>query len=544
MSRWFSIGWRFFIGAWALNVAALAQAAAMAGRVVDSSGKAVEGAEVRVWQHVLSAERKFLNELVMLDGAESIRTDAHGRFQTPDALSRHAFVRIVVEAEGILAARGGWIEIGEEAVIAAPDIVARRLVEVSGRVIDRQGRPVAAATVSNAGDGHRRVEALTDAAGRFRLRGVPEGDVFLFAEKPGHRFTGILWQNGEGEPCLTLSSIAERVEPLRTLAPLLSRAEEVALGRRLLEPYLTEVQESGTDAQKRDAIGALAGIDPVAAFERADAMSIQEQSHRDLAQSYVAEACIRSGALSPGDVQSIIEATENEVSVVYQYVVAAAQLDDGDRQRRLAWLDQASIHARRIREPAERVRALAWVADGLFAASDSKAANLIVAEVEPTALELLDAGAPAMRARGWIALALAHEHPRRAVEWLERIKDDSHYQETGGKLAICLLPDQPDLAEEVWERAVERSRHQSVAMHPWWRYRQVSDVCYLMAGVDCQRALDLARRGANVALRVRGVAAVAGRSTKPTRPLPASCSPRSCARICRKGRPRITSGIS
>jgi hypothetical protein len=418
-------------------------------------------------------------------------------------------MRIVVEAEGIVAARGGWIEIGDEPVIAAPDVVVRRLVELSGRVIDRQGQPVVAATVSNSGDGHRRVAAATDAAGRFRLQGVAEGDIFLFAEKSGHRFTGILWQSAEGEPSLTLSSVAEHVEPLRTLAPLLSRAEEVALAGRLLDPYLAEVREAGTDKQKCDAIEALAGIDPIAAFDIVDALNIREATYRDFARIWVAEAYVRSAALSLDDAQSVIEATENEVSVVHQYMLTVARLDDDDRRRRLAWLDQASIHARSIRESAERVRALAWVADGLFAAGDSKAANSIVAELEPTALEVLDSGASSTRAREGIALALVHEHPRRALEWLERIKDDFHYQETAGKLATALLPDQPDLAEEVWERAIERGRQRPNAMHPWWRYRPVSDVCYLMAGVDRQRALDLARRGDNAALRIRGLAAVA-----------------------------------
>ena len=40
MARWFSIGWRFFICACAINAAALAQAASLAGGVADSSGKA------------------------------------------------------------------------------------------------------------------------------------------------------------------------------------------------------------------------------------------------------------------------------------------------------------------------------------------------------------------------------------------------------------------------------------------------------------------------------------------------------------------------
>lgn len=96
---------------------------------------------------------------------------------------------VVVEAEGMLAGRSGWIEIGKDSTLAAPAIVLKRLTAVRGKVVDRAGRPVAGVSVFNSGDGHERVEAMTGPGGKFLLNSVPEGAVFLFAEKPGYRFT-------------------------------------------------------------------------------------------------------------------------------------------------------------------------------------------------------------------------------------------------------------------------------------------------------------------------------------------------------------------
>ena len=62
---------------------------------------------------------------------------------------------------------------------------------MAGRVVDREGQPVAGATVFQSGDSPARTEAETGADGRFALNGVVARPTFLFARKPGYRFVGL-----------------------------------------------------------------------------------------------------------------------------------------------------------------------------------------------------------------------------------------------------------------------------------------------------------------------------------------------------------------
>src|SRR5262249_41191472 len=62
---------------------------------------------------------------------------------------------------------------------------------IAGRVVGRDGEPVAGATVFQSGDSPKLTEAATDTDGRFRLSGVAAVPTFLFAKKPGYRFAGI-----------------------------------------------------------------------------------------------------------------------------------------------------------------------------------------------------------------------------------------------------------------------------------------------------------------------------------------------------------------
>lgn len=192
------------------------EAAAIKGRVVDSAGKPIAGAEVRVWQKLPARDgQRISDQQAGFDGRDVMVTDDDGRFATPDVLVEEAFARIVVEAGGMLAGRSGWIEIGKDAkqsTIAAPDIVLKRLTAVAGKVVDRQGQPIAGVTVFNSGDGNERLEAVTGQNGEFLLGGVPEGPVFLFAEKPGYRFKGLHLPASKREAAFTLSRVDEAVE--------------------------------------------------------------------------------------------------------------------------------------------------------------------------------------------------------------------------------------------------------------------------------------------------------------------------------------------
>ena len=60
-------------------------------------------------------------------------------------------------------------------------MIQRPLRTISGRVVDRQGKPVAGIEVFQSGDGPERTSTKTDADGRFTLGGFRQGPVFLFA---------------------------------------------------------------------------------------------------------------------------------------------------------------------------------------------------------------------------------------------------------------------------------------------------------------------------------------------------------------------------
>src|SRR5262249_23516241 len=126
---------------------------------------------------------------VHLAGDAVIRTDAAGRFQTPRQFEPDGDYRVVVEAENFQGERSGWLTVGDARPLAFPDLTLQRLRVVQGRVLDPQGKPVAEARVSFAGE-RRRAAAATDAAGRFRLPDVADGPGFLFVEKTGFRFHG------------------------------------------------------------------------------------------------------------------------------------------------------------------------------------------------------------------------------------------------------------------------------------------------------------------------------------------------------------------
>lgn len=477
-----------------------AEAAVIRGRAVDSAGHPIAGAEVRIWQKLPGGDGRAENRAVIFDGDDVLVTDDEGRFTSPEVLVEEAFTRVVAEADGTLAVRSGWIEVGDRPTDAG-EIVLKRLRTVVGRVTDRQMRPVADATVFDSGDGHRRVETKTDDTGNFRLPGVPEGDLFLFAEKPGFRFTG-LHVSATDEAAFTLATVDEPVEPIGTLLPLVCDEEERGLARRATDAWLDEAAQAGTDAY--EPLAALAKIDPVEACNRAGTMQFSNDRQRSRAQSAVVGNCIKRRALAWDELRTLIESTPGSKSGMY--LAAVRQMDDSDVARRREWVAEALVCARRIEQPAARAAAFLEAAQGLFDAGDRERAAEIESEAE-TIVQKLPYSEASRFAFFWFARTLAKRDPDRALAWLEKIKDHN-YVHDGAVIAVRLLPEHPDAAAEVWKRTgdrLERERPVQLAS----RSGQMADFCYRMAIADPKRAERIAREEKVPPLRVRGLAAAA-----------------------------------
>lgn len=495
-----------------LSLAGGIEAAALKGRVVDSTGKPLAGAEVRVWQKLPARDgQRISDQQTTFDGRDVMVTDDDGRFATPNVLVGEAFARIVVEAGGMLAGRSGWIEIGKDAkraTIAAPDIVLKRLTAVVGKVVDRQGQPIAGVIVFNSGDGNERADAVTGQNGEFLLGGVPDGPVFLFAEKPGYRFTGLHLPSSERNALFTLFRVDEAVEAVATLPPMLSDDEQTALARKLLDGWLEKAKESGSGGFA--ALCSLAEIDPLDAYNRAREMEIPRARLRRFLELVILSKCVeRRDLVSWDELRTLIESSEDPSWHSSAFVWAAQRMDISEDMRRREWLAQGLLHARRINDPAERAQSLVVVAAGLFDVGDGQQANEVMSEAEKLAEQLPEFDRESQQTFRMLALNLAKHDPDRAMAWLEKIKSDYSYINDGGDLAVKLLPEHPAAAEETWDRTTKRLDGDWQRCHMGERGLQLANLCYRLAGSDRQRAERIARDTQVQPLRVRGLAAVA-----------------------------------
>ncbi len=178
----------------------------------------------------------------------AVRTAANGSFQTPPLLQAGSTYRVVVRAAGFATAISDWITLRGESN-AMPPLTVRALRTVAGRVVDRQGRPIASVQVFQPGNGP---SATTDEAGRFQLGAVQSGRSILLARREGLRFGGALIDDKNPGPVeLTLSRPDE--PPDRTIATLpgpIPQEESLRLARRVLGPYLKQVVVKGNDPAK------------------------------------------------------------------------------------------------------------------------------------------------------------------------------------------------------------------------------------------------------------------------------------------------------
>ena len=239
------------------------------GRVVDGSGQPVRGQPVEVWfRGELGVPRcEIMPNRVEFQGGPP-RTAADGSFQTPNNLFVGTPYRVVVRGPGLEPVLSHWITIGKEPQ-TLPPIVVRPLRSITGRVVDRQGRPVAGVEVFQSGDGPVRTTTKTDSDGRFSLGGFRQDTVFLFVRGENLRFHGQLVRAEESDFTIRLTRLSERpVRRMRMLPEPIPLEESRALARRLIEPYWKAAVAKDSDYAKRVALQALATADPAAMLER------------------------------------------------------------------------------------------------------------------------------------------------------------------------------------------------------------------------------------------------------------------------------------
>jgi hypothetical protein len=470
------------------------------GRVLDSAGRPIAGAEIRFWRRA----RPTGGTPVKFDDKEALLADGKGHFETPNIFDVNTPVRVTAQAVGMLAGRSGWFRPQQE-FTEVDDIVLAQLRSVPGRVVDSQGAPVAGATVFN-GDGHQRVEAKTGSTGKFLLEDVPEKALFLFAEKPGYRLSGsVLGADKDTE--LRMARSDEPIEPLKSRDPVLATDERIALGHRLLAPYLEAVSHQGNDTDKNFALHELSMIDPPAALEWVDRIGFAGPAQRENCREIVIANWMTYKDTPDWErIRAVLDSSKDDGRAARSLIIGAQYKTLGpDRQRE--WLDQGLMRSRAVQDAAGKAVLLAWAAQGSWRLGDRERATTLAREAEAEADNVSrDLPTPEGMVTH-LARATAPIDLPRALQWLDQVKGDFQFSQAGAFVALLLAPIDVAKAEEAWNHIGDRGAKDRAFMKG--RDLHAAEFCFRVAQIDPDRAERIAAAVESPFWRVQARAAVA-----------------------------------
>ena len=316
----------------------------LVGRIRTRTGQPVADQTVEVWYKGGSALEA--NPVGFKNGP--LRTAADGSFQTPDNLLVGSSYRVVVRAPAMEPILSDWITIGDKPRVLFP-MIQRPLRTISGRVVDRQGKPLHGFEVFQAGDGPERTSTNTDVDGRFALGGfMNQGPVFLFARGNGFRFFGRLIKPDERAITVELTRTSERpTHPMPTLADPIPLEESRALAQRLLKPYW-EAFEKKNDSDKSLALRTLVMVDPVSVLGKLHEMEFPNKGAKSMIQYQAARTLAQ---IDPVKAAALAESIEGPAFRALALWAVIDALPERERDRKLALLDAATVLAKTTTNP-------------------------------------------------------------------------------------------------------------------------------------------------------------------------------------------------
>ena len=412
-----------------------ANAVTLRGRVVDTAGKPVAGARVRLSHHIpgVGRESRYSSSRIVATPL----TDADGRYTFAGCWPGDRY-HIDAEGEGFTKAqseqRAG--KPGDDLML--PDLIVNRTnLTVRGTVVDAAGGPLAGVELVCV-DGPKPVTTLSKPDGTFTLGSLPGGPAFVVARKAGHyaRFVPVITETA-GPIAVTLPRLdapAGRV-PLPAGYPAALTAFTRHLLTRMWDSHPTTglggsaisymaqldlpLAKSWCDADKKRTDGKTDWTYLVAAAER-------EQTLLDAAKQDLDEALAELAPLKPA-------------AAFGEYLRLGTRLLPTDKAKALRCAEEAAVRARQTTMPA-RMWYLAHAGE-LAAQAGGKTGVAVIRE----AAELAKAVALTPNSReglyvGLVASRVApHDWPA-AEELLNRITEVDEYNRflaaTLGHLAV------------------------------------------------------------------------------------------------------------
>lgn len=464
-------------------------ALALEGRVVDTKRRPVADAVVRlVWRQ--PDEEGRAAAFAHFGRSERLLTDGEGRFRSPHTLFRGLEYRAEIAAPGRSTTVTEFINpvswksnsFGDIVMAAPPE-----LRTVTGRVVDQQGAPLVGARVFQSGDGPRRTQAITDAAGHFALPGVYAGPAFLFVEGPNLPLQGFPIEN-DGSAAELAVHLGDDwpVRRLETLPEPLAPAERRQLALRLIEPLLSALKQGELQPEKVWVLGILATLDPnrIGEYARLPAFSqlglVESEYCYQAARTLIYEDL--EEALAMG------EAIEQPHYRGRLYLAACDSLPDEQRELKSELLSTALLHARAEPERAQAVELMGQIGERWLDLGETERGTALLREGQKLAEQLPAPSEAAERAhdlaahlRAYFAGSLARIDGPAAIKLSAGFS--SHFADRYRIVVALGLAGQDPAAAE---RLLDERDYNSPAL----------SVLHRMAAVDPQRAVRLARGSA------------------------------------------------
>ncbi len=346
--------------------------APIVSRVIDTKGKPLVGARVKLVVRPpppeAKSEERYSFSYAKWDEGEYLLTDEHGVFRTAVPIPLLCYYELMINAgEDVIpkSTEPRPVILDGEARLA--DNVLIRQLKLSGRVIDSNGEPISNATIRAKGAFSLRVRSSPEFAiaqsstdGRFTLHEVHPNARFVFAEKPGYRFNGILLEEGK-EIVLPLSLKSEPVEPSKRLRwqPWTNEQRGEFLHRLLPEWTLNTVW-----ASTEVALSSVARFYP----------NIIEKALKGRSFAFSKSSIL----IELGEFDRAIAELEesNNRNKVDLYLKLVDHVDD----RKMECIGKAGLISLAVKEPLNRLVALSKIADKLMELRKADMARQVVDE--------------------------------------------------------------------------------------------------------------------------------------------------------------------
>jgi TolA-binding protein len=279
-------------------------------RVEDRSGKPLSKAKGVLFKMTPPRPqgRSADSEPVITKAGTAAPSGSDGYVETQALPVKSGYV-LEIQADGFAPELTRWTHPQQSGTVELPPVQLKRLGTIAGTIVDRQGQGIPNVTVIQAGDGAKRLEAVTDPKGNFRLGDVPEGRTIVCFEAAGFRFHGTTLTAPSDGARIELERTGEANPRVLKLAPAAqpwSNEQRTALVKKLLDPLIARVLAEPLIAeQDRPILAIAARLDPERILAQLDRLKFAVPN-----MAYGVRYSIGYGLLERGKPEAALEAID------------------------------------------------------------------------------------------------------------------------------------------------------------------------------------------------------------------------------------------